>query len=60
MCGDAGTPFLAFFEALCLETHALVSLLMGSPKLQHKSELKKTVMIATLKISINGLYSSNP
>jgi hypothetical protein len=30
---------------------------MGSPKLQHKPELKKTVMIATLKISINGLYS---
>jgi hypothetical protein len=26
VCGDAGNPFLAFFEALCLETHALVSL----------------------------------
>ena len=26
VCGDAGTPFLAFFEALCLETRALVSL----------------------------------
>jgi hypothetical protein len=26
VCGDAGSPFLAFFEALCLETRALVSL----------------------------------